>query len=281
MSAGPAVATRPGVADRRGISERIDLADALTPQERRAADYLRAHLGELAVYSDAEFARQAGVSKATVSRLYRRLGFTGADEVRAHLRALRAAGAPVVAVPPGSGDERLAAETANLRAVCELDVLPAARRIASAHRVLVAGWRNSYPVAMHLREQLAQCRPGVSLAPVPGQSVAEELAGLDGRDAVVLVGFRRRPAGFSALVDALAEGPAALLVVAEPGTAALAAAEAPLPCPIWVPGPFDSYAAAFCLAARLADAVHLALPAAPASVERTTALHARLAELAL
>lgn len=276
---------RAGSSERAGISERIDRANALSPQERRAADYLRAHLGELALYSDAEFARQAGVSKATVSRLYRRLGFAGAEEVRAHLRALRAAGAPVVAVPPGRADERFAAETANLRAACAVDVVPAARRIASARRVLVAGWRNSYPLALHLREQLAQCRPGVALAPTPGQSVAEELLGLgadDGADdAVVLFGFRRRPAGFAALVDALAESPAALVVVAEPGAAALAAADEALPCPVAAPGPFDSYAAAFCLAARLADAVHLALPDASAAVERTTALHARLAELAL
>ena len=64
----------------------------LSPQERRAAETLLEHLDDLATYRSAELAELAGVSKATMSRLFRSLGFADFDEVRDHLRALRTAG---------------------------------------------------------------------------------------------------------------------------------------------------------------------------------------------
>jgi dihydrolipoamide dehydrogenase len=74
---------------------------ALSPQERRAADTLLEHLDDLATYRAAELATLAGVSKATISRLFRTLGFADFDEVRDHLRSLRTAGEPQRLDGPG------------------------------------------------------------------------------------------------------------------------------------------------------------------------------------
>jgi DNA-binding MurR/RpiR family transcriptional regulator len=236
------------------LSERLDSAYAeLSPQERRAADFMRGHLDDLAVYNATEVAALSGVSKATISRLYRRLGFSGAEELREHVRTVR--GAPragAVAHP----DDALEQEIANLRAVAALDLAPAAALLAGARRVVVIGFRNSYPVALHLREQLAQARDSVALAPLPGQTVGEELVGLDGRDVVILVGFRRRPAGFAALAATVLAGPARSILVTDASGRRLAArADVVLECPLDSPTAFDSYAAAAHLVARLATAV--------------------------
>ncbi|TFD65298.1 hypothetical protein [Cryobacterium ruanii] len=61
----------------------------------------------------------------------------------------------------------------------------------------------SIPSSMHLRQQLAQTFQSVRLAPLPGQAIGEDVAGLGPHDAAVLFGFRRRSAGFGQLVAAI------------------------------------------------------------------------------
>jgi DNA-binding MurR/RpiR family transcriptional regulator len=240
------------------LAERIDEAHAdLTPQEQRAAEFMRAHLADLAVYNATEVARFSGVSKATVSRLYRRLGFESAEDLREHVRSLRAAGTPVVSAATTAQATYLEQELANLRAALTgVDLAPAATAIARAGRVLVLGYRNSFPVALHLRQQLTQARAGVELAPQPGQSVGEELAGLVEGDVVVLVGFRRRPAYFGRLVAAIAEGPATLVLLTDPsGRAHGRSAAHVIECPIETASAFDSYSAAASVVGLLAATV--------------------------
>jgi len=242
------------------IAARIENAyRELSPQEQRAADFMRDHLADLAVYNATEVARLSGVSKATVSRLYRRLGFENADALRDHVRALRASGTPVASVTPANFAEHLDRELANLRAALSgLDLAPAAQLIAGARRVTVVGFRNSYPIALHLRQQLAQARDGVVLAPLPGQSIGEELAALTPDDVVVLVGFRRRPEGF-ARVLALVEASAARSILLTDSTRLRG--DIVIACPVDSVTAFDSYAAAASVISLLAGAVfgvHLA-----------------------
>lgn len=249
-----------GPVEREGIRDRIDSGySRLSPQEQRAADFVLDHVDDLAVYTATEIAEQSGVSKATVSRLFRRLGFSDAQEVREQARASRNRGVPVGPVRASGGlAEHAAAERRNLQAL--LDGLAdgrlerAAALVTSADRVVVAGFRNSYPVALHLRQQLVQARDDVRIAPQPGQSIGEELIGLGRRDVVVLVGFRRRPAGFAGLLSALSARGVPVVLVADPS---LRGAEVAirLDCPVESPAPFDSYASAMSLAALLAGAV--------------------------
>jgi DNA-binding MurR/RpiR family transcriptional regulator len=236
------------------LADRIDAGyRELSPQEQRAADFLRDHLADLAVYNATEVARLSGVSKATLSRLYRRLGFEGAEEVRDHVRALRATGAPLATGTPTDNDAHVEKELANLRAALRgFDPVPAARLIAGARRVLVIGFRTSYPMALHLRQQLAQARHGVDLAPLPGQSLGEELASLEAADVVVLVGFRRRPEGFARVLGLVAASPARSVLLTD---ATGLDADVVVRCPVDSVTAFDSYAAVASVIALLAAAV--------------------------
>lgn len=247
------------------IGQRIDRQyAALSPQEQRAADVVLDRLDDLAVYNASEIAQLSGVSKATVSRLVRRLGYEDFAQVRAQAKLLRGLGSPMGASAPPENDAdsltaHLAAEQRNLelmlRSTADGRLDAAARLLAEASQVTVIGRRNSYPVALHLRQQLAQIRSRVTLLPVPGQSLGEDLADLGARDAAVLVGFRRRPHGFTALVEALLTRNVPVVLI---GDASLEPWRARVPhlllAPLDSPSPFDSYAAAMSLANLLATA---------------------------
>ena len=190
------------------IGQRIDRSyGELSPQEQRAADFILDHLSDLAIYSGTELAQRSGVSKATVSRLFRRLGFENAQEVREHARSLRSLGVPVGGSSPGASADlsaHLVREVENLRRC--LDALgpqrleQATELLVRSRSVTVVGLRNNFVLALHLREQLAQGRAGVHVAPQPGQTLAEEFAERDARDVAVVFAFRRRTSGFGRLV---------------------------------------------------------------------------------
>ena len=75
------------------IGQRIDRQyAALSPQEQRAADVVLDRLDDLAVFNASEIAQLSGVSKATVSRLVRRLGYEDFAQVRAQAKLLRGLG---------------------------------------------------------------------------------------------------------------------------------------------------------------------------------------------
>jgi DNA-binding MurR/RpiR family transcriptional regulator len=265
------------------LSDRIRSSyPALSPQEQRAADFLRDHLADLAVYNATEVAKLSGVSKATISRLYRRLGFESADELREHVRGLRASGTPIPSATPASFADHLTREAENLRAaLADLDLAPAARIIADARRVVVVGFRNSYPMALHLRQQLAQARDDVELAPLPGQSMGEELAGLASGDAVMLVGFRRRPELFGRILGVVADSGAASVLLIDPsGRRHAAFADVAIEVPVDSVTSFDSYAAAASVISLLASAVLAqGLAAGRERIGRIGALYGSLHEL--
>lgn len=250
------------------IDARIEKKYAdLPPQERRVADFLLEHLGDLAVFSAADISRHSRVSKATVSRLFRKLGFEDFKEVRDQALALRASGQPTAAPvrTAGNGDitalkRHIQLEQQHLATLVETlaedRLRQAVQMIGTADQVIIIGLRNSYPPAAHLHHQLIQIRSGVRLAPQPGQSLGEELTGLTTGDVVVLLGFRRRPSGFAELVRHLAASPAQLLCIGD-STARDYAKDTQLwiECPVDADGAFDSYAAPMSVVALLANGV--------------------------
>lgn len=268
------------------IDERIAThRGALSPQERRAADTLLEHLDDLATYRAAELADLAGVSKATMSRLFRSLGYSDFDEVREHLRAIRAVGEPRATEGPASLPVHARAEAAAIAAALSRPAIAdAVAALADAAHVHVVGWRNSHVVALHLRQQLVQARPHVRLAPAPGQVVGEELAEIEAGDVVVVVGFRRRPSGFGAFLTEAGRTGARVVLVGDPSAAEhlgrIGRSGIWVECPVATDLSFDSYAAAMSLVAVLADGV-LARRGA-AGRERVTSISAtyqRLAEV--
>ncbi|MCG6659174.1 MurR/RpiR family transcriptional regulator [Halomonas campisalis] len=274
------------------IGQRISAQYAdLSAQEQRVAAFILDHFDDLAVYSAADLSRLTGVSKSTVSRLFRRLGFESFQAVKRHARQLRSSGMPLVTDPDavGGNGERfkrhLEREQDNLRrALTAIDPRTfeaIVHGLDASRRVVLVGFRNSYPLAMHFRQQLIQARADVNLAPQPNQSLAEDLVELGEADLVVLFGFRRRPRLFDALVNELAAMPCRLLLIGD-ATASGYAEQADwwLECPLDSISAFDSYASAMSLISLLANGLlHHRLAQGRARIDAVSELYQGMDEL--
>ncbi|MFC3283814.1 MurR/RpiR family transcriptional regulator [Litchfieldella rifensis] len=274
------------------IGQRITAQyDALSTQEQRVAAFILDHFDDLAVYSAADLARLTGVSKSTVSRLFRRLGFDSYQAVKVHARQLRSLGMPLVTdadAMEGDGERfkrHLQREEENLRrALAGIeprvfeDVVHCLDR---ARQVVVVGFRNSYPLAMHCRQQLIQAREQVRLAPEPNQSLAEELVGLGQEDLVVLFGFRRRPRIFEDVVRAFDTIPCRVLLIADATAAGFERqVDWRWECALDSISAFDSYASAMSLISLLANGLlHHRLAQGRSRIDAVSELYEQLDEL--
>ncbi|EOF8263705.1 MurR/RpiR family transcriptional regulator [Yersinia enterocolitica] len=208
------------------IDERLRAHYAqLTPQEQRVTDFIFGHFDDLISYNSAELARLSGVSKATVSRLFKRLGYSSYREMREEVRTLRQSGMPLT-------DNRDAVQGNTLLA------------------------RHSYPIALHLRQQLLQVRQSVQLIPQAGQTLSEELVDAGPRDVVVVVAFRRRPKVIrEILLQMQVQGVPTLLICEPQAQSLLSLAHWRLTTPLDSVSAFDSYSSAMSLANLLSNAL--------------------------
>jgi DNA-binding MurR/RpiR family transcriptional regulator len=154
--------------DRGPLAEQIiKTFDDMPTQLQAGARYVLDRPRDVALLSMREQARQAGVQPATMTRLAKRLGMEGYDEVRElYAAAVRdgglgfagKAGVQVVSQKL-KGDRALAADMLKsigkqierLAAPANLDrLVAAARALTSARRVYCLGLRSSHSVAWHL-----------------------------------------------------------------------------------------------------------------------------------
>ena len=237
------------------IGQRITAQfDALSAQEQRVASFILDHFDDLAVYSAADLARLTGVSKSTVSRLFKRLGFESYRTVKDHARQLRNLGVPLV-IDANAMQEEAGA-----------------------------------PFQRHLqREQdnLQRCLNGIAAdqfaALVEHLDSARHVVVIDltEQDVVMLFGFRRRPAAFAALVDALERSPAKVALLADP-TAVNVASQVTwfFETPLESLSAFDSYAAANSLICLIANGVlHRRLASGRERISAISDVYAELSEL--
>ncbi|MDU3383034.1 MAG: MurR/RpiR family transcriptional regulator HpxU, partial [Klebsiella pneumoniae] len=198
---------------------------SLSPQEQRVADFIFDHFDDLISYNSAELAQLSGVSKATVSRLFKRLGYDKYKDMRDELRTLRQSGMPLTDQRDAVQGNTLLArhykqEMANLtqwvNALDARQFAEALTAMVAARRIVVIGMRNAYPAALHLRQQLLQARGQVLVLPQPGQSLSEELVDLTADDLVVMMAFRRRPRIVRPLLQQLQRDGVPVLLMCEP-----------------------------------------------------------------
>ncbi len=262
----------------------------LSPQEQRVAGFIFDHYDDMTSYNSAELARLSGVSKATVSRLFKRLGYASYRQVREELRTLRQSGMPLADSRDAVQGNTLLArhykqEMANLthwatRQDAE-EFAAVIQGMQHARRLCLVGLRNSYPVAMHLRQQLVQIRGQVSLLPQPGQTLSEDIVDLDAGDMVIVVAFRRRPRQIRPLLAQLQNRQVPVLLISEPQARAL------IPLARWhfaVPldsvSAFDSYSSAMSLANLISNALlHDALATGRLRIHQIAGLYGELDEL--
>ena len=262
----------------------------LSPQEQRIADFILDHYDDLASYNSAEVARLTGVSKATVSRLFKRLGYATYKAMREELRMLRQSGMPMAnSRDVVQGNTLLARhyqqELTNLakwtRAIDAQQFTEVVQALVGSQRVFVLGMRNAFPTALHLRQQLLQIRQGVHVLPQPGQTIAEELVDLQTEDMVVVLAFRRRPAIMQRALQTLRHQRIPTLVICEPqAQAIIEMANWHLCTPLDSVSAFDSYASANSLINLLVNAVlHAQLGKGRQRIQQIAALYDDLDEL--
>ncbi|KHS77228.1 MurR/RpiR family transcriptional regulator [Pectobacterium brasiliense] len=248
------------------IDERLrDRYSELSPQEQRVADFIFDHFDDLISYNSAELARLSGVSKATVSRLFKRLGYPSYRDMRDELRTLRQSGMPLADNRDAVQGNTLLArhykqEMANLTQwINQIDPVQfgaVIQALMQGQRVCLIGLRNSYPVALHLRQQLLQIRQQVTLLTQPGQTLSEELVDLTAQDVVIVVAFRRRPRLIQPLLVQLQKRGVPVLLLCEPQVSTLMSlATWSLCVPLDSVSAFDSYSSAMSLVNVISNAL--------------------------
>ncbi|GAL10878.1 putative rpiR-family transcriptional regulatory protein [Vibrio astriarenae] len=230
----------------------------LTNNNRRIADYLMVNPEKILILSTNEVAQECSVSKASVSRFIRKLGYEDHGSLRSELLDERDKGTPMT-MPLGPSTSGFNAEVTALGTLWNqlesMELSSVIECLAKAPKVKVIGYRNSYPVAMHFRQQLLQCRPQVELLPIPGQTIGEDVAQIGKDEYVVLVGIRRRIHGFSELVERLPRE-RTLLITDQTGIQYQSQVACTLVCPMGNDRPLDSYAAPMALVSYLSNAVY-------------------------
>jgi DNA-binding MurR/RpiR family transcriptional regulator len=252
------------------FAERISLHyPKLTASSRSIADYLQLNPEKILMLSTGEIAEACLVSKASVSRFIRQLGYEDHLALRNELMTERDRGAPVLTT--SIDDSAFQEEFKSLERLCsqlsESDHSDLIKDIADAKRIKIIGYRNSYPVAMHFRQQLMQCRYGVDLLPLPGQTLAEDITAIEPEDLVILIGIRRRIKNFSEIIEQLS-GQRVLLITDQSGQKYADRVSQVLICHMNNQLPLDSYAVPMSLVSYLANKVYLYLDASASIVSR-------------
>lgn len=250
------------------IEQRIkQIFDQLSPTQQKLASCILNHQGDIATYSATELARLAGVSKSAVTRLLQRLGYKDFGEVKRQVRAARRWGAPIAEKQPDNQplsnlfQDYVKCDQSNIQKTLESirtdDYQKGVRWINKANRVYVVGYRNNHALALHLRQQLTQCRTNVFLLPVPGQTLGEEVAGFSPKDLVIVMGVRRRPAWLKNLMMAIRQKGIRILYITDhadvnPGEVS----DLHFSCVVRGVSAFDSYASVMTLISMVANGVY-------------------------
>ncbi|KAA0875273.1 MurR/RpiR family transcriptional regulator [Nitrincola tapanii] len=256
--------------------------EALTASERRIAAFLIDHLEDLTSYNSVEISQLCQTSKATVSRLIKRLGYSNFRAMRDAMRQLRQQGVPLanrqVTHTSGLIQRHFEQEKENL--ALWQQALPAhhlhvlTEHLSRARQIGVMGLRNSYPLALHLRQQLQQVRGQVHLLPQPGQTLAEEFLNYSPDDLLIVFGFHRRPSLFPKLIQAIQKQEIPWALCTETGTQlARFKPDYLIELPLDSVSAFDSYALPMSLISLLANQLlHQNLESGRARIHDSNAL---------
>jgi DNA-binding MurR/RpiR family transcriptional regulator len=264
--------------------------DGLPLGERKLAEVILEMGGDFAAYSATELAARAGISKATAARLVRRLGYADFHDMRHQARANHHNGSPLAELDatPAPGEtlaQHLAHDIASLTRTIETfpaeHVQTAVNLLAKAPRLTVIGFRNSYPLAFYARDLLVQVRSQVRLLPLPGQTISEEFSQLGPDEAVLAIGFRRRPPTLSRILRIARQSGAPVVLIGDTSLGDTAkSASVVFRCLSRGSRLFDSYVAPMSLLNYLCSGIALALGAgAQERLRRIETLHDALGDL--
>ena len=166
--------------------------------------------GDVASYDAQELARLSGVSKATVSRFIRKIGYESYDAARRAVRDEASAGSRLYIghADPSAMEDVLGfgmrEEMENLawtfQRISPDDLECLAESLLAARKVWIIGHRISHSFATYLRWQLVKVVPETAVLPKDGESLGEHLAEMTRYDLVILIALRRRMSGLDTLL---------------------------------------------------------------------------------
>ncbi|MGF6768271.1 DNA-binding MurR/RpiR family transcriptional regulator [Paraburkholderia sp. GAS199] len=225
--------------------------DELPAVERRLADFVLEFPGDLASYTGAELAQLADVSKATVSRFVRRLGYDSFEDARREARNEKERGSPLFLSASSKSSGALEAHvnlgvrnlTSTLGRLSDELVDEIARSVVDARQVLIFGFRSSHAFASYFRWQIQQVVERAATLPAAGETLGEHLAGLDTRDMVIVFGMRRRVPQTQAVLDYAANAGIKTLYITDQHAPAHRGATWTIHCETAAPGPLDNHVA--------------------------------------
>ena len=200
----------------------LTVYDELPRGERKLADVLLEDLGAIRHSSAGELAKRSGVSKATASRLFQRLGYTG---FRAILREVRTTD---FSVPPTRSDNPLGDAPLSIGAYLEAeiqhlirtfevlrpdDLTRAVKLLRDGEKLWVVGFAEDYPSAHFARSLLIKLRPDIRMIPIGGFPIPEEFASITDKDTVLALGAGRRTSDFRNVIRSASEKGAQIVLV--------------------------------------------------------------------
>ncbi|HEY0294872.1 MAG TPA: MurR/RpiR family transcriptional regulator [Bordetella sp.] len=233
----------------------------LSGADRKLADVLMMQDRQMATYSATELAALAGVSKASMARFIRRLGFEDFNAFRLQARRQVSTDSPLYLMQQDSAQHSLAqhvqADIARLQAltasVSEADIDRCVALLVRARRVWIAGFRNSHMTAFYAHTLLATARADVRLLNDSASRYAELMADVAAGDLLLAMDFRRSTHRIAQIAAIAAESGADLIVLTDAAESRLAGlASVALRCPNPGSPVFYSYAAAASLVNLLA-----------------------------
>src|SRR5690606_9964988 len=203
------------------------LLPELHPAERRLGDFVCDFPGELASFSASELAELAHVSKATVTRFVKRLGYENYEEARRHARAERSTGSRFfLAASTDAGNEQsinahIRQGAANLEAtllsLTENQLSNVVAALLAARKVWVIGYRSSQPFAAYLQWQLTQVIEQIVALPGAGHTMGEHIVSMQEHDVAIVFGLRRRVSSMDALIEQIIKTGAQVVYITDEG----------------------------------------------------------------
>lgn len=259
--------------------------------ERRLAEVLLGFPGELASYSASELAKLANVSNATVSRFFRKLGYSSFEAARRHVRAEKQSGAALLLL--GQATETLdhVVEAHDTQAhlnltrtlagisINEVDAI--AQSMLQARRVWVVGFRTGHAFATYLHWQILQAIEVAILLPTAGHTLAEHIAGMEPDDVVILFDFKRRPKFLDLVMKLIvARGPQVVVISDVPRTSQQNQVAWHFQCQTVAPGPLFNHVSVLAVCHLVATRVlEMAGPSSRKRLAMIEAIHEDLDEL--
>lgn len=263
----------------------------LHPAERRLGEFVCDFPGDLASYDAQELAKFANVSKATVSRFVRRLGYESYDEARRHARAEQHTGSRLFMAHTSDPDGSEASLAQNVEqdklnldrtfaAITQAELDEVAQAMLTARKVWMIGFRASHPFAAYLRWQLIQVVEDVIVIPGGGETLGEHLVSIRPEDCAVVFGLRRRVAMTERVLAHIDGAGAALLYVTDEGAEPEKHARWHFRCHTMAPGPLFNHVAVMALCHLLVTrCIELAGGRARSRLRGIEVLNDRLEEL--